>query len=156
MGIQEIVVTAAKRAQSIDSVPLSISAISGAQLEAQGINDIRDLARQIPTLDVQSSNGEATVAYRLRRVGNLGNIPSFEPAVGLFVDGAFRIRSFFGSSEMLDLDRVEVLNGPQSTLYGKNTTAGVVSMYSRAPGSTLALDTEATVGEYHAQKNALT
>lgn len=155
VGIQEIVVTAAKRAQSIDSVPLSISAISGAQLEAQGINNIRDLARQTPTLDVQSSNGEATVAYRLRRVGNLGNIPSFEPAVGLFVDGAFRIRSFFGSSEMLDLDRVEVLNGPQSTLYGKNTTAGVVSMYSRAPGSTLALDTEATVGEYQAQKNAL-
>jgi iron complex outermembrane recepter protein len=155
LGIQEIVVTAAKREQSIDSVPLSISAVSGAQLEAQGINDIRDLAREIPTLEVQSSNGEATVAYRLRRVGNLGNIPSFEPAVGLFVDGAFRIRSFFGSSEMLDLDRVEVINGPQSTLYGKNTTAGVISMYTRAPGSTLALDTEATVGEYQAQKNAL-
>jgi iron complex outermembrane recepter protein len=154
-GIAEIVVTAAKRAQSIDSVPISISAISGAQLEAQGIGDIRDLAREVPTLEVQSSNGEATVAYRLRRVGNLGNIPSFEPAVGLFVDGAFRIRSFFGSSEMLDLDRVEILNGPQSTLYGKNTTAGVVSMYSRAPGSTLALETEATVGEYDAQQHAL-
>jgi outer membrane receptor protein involved in Fe transport len=154
LGIQEIVVTAAKREQSIDSVPLSISAISGAQLQAQGINDIRDLAREVPTFEVQSTNGEATVAYRLRRVGNLGNIPSFEPAVGLFVDGAFRSRSFFGSSDMLDMDRVEIINGPQSTLYGKNTTAGVVSLYSRAPSSTLAVATEATIGQYQANHDA--
>ena len=117
-AIEEVVVTAQKRAQSIQEVPVSVSVLGSSALAAAGVNDITDVARLIPTLEVQSSNGSGTVNYRLRRVGNLGNIPAFEPAVGLFVDGAFRIRSFYGSGELLDLDRVEVLNGPQSTLYG--------------------------------------
>jgi outer membrane receptor protein involved in Fe transport len=145
--LEEVVVTAQKRAQSIQDVPVSVSALESSALAAAGVNDITDVARQIPTLEVQSSTGSATVNYRLRRVGNLGNIPTFEPAVGLFVDGAFRIRSFYGSGELLDLDRVEVLNGPQSTLYGKNTTAGVISLYSRAPTGTSQLTTEATIGQ---------
>lgn len=153
--LQEVVVTAQKRAQSIQDVPVSVSVLGHEALAAAGVNDITDVAREIPTLEVQSSTGSGTVNYRLRRVGNLGNIPSFEPAVGLFVDGAFRIRSFFGSGELLDLDRVEVLNGPQSTLYGKNTTAGVISMFSRAPTSTPQFTTEATIGKADAAARPL-
>jgi outer membrane receptor protein involved in Fe transport len=154
-GIEEVVVTAQKRAQSIQEVPVSVSVLSSNALAAAGVNDITDVARQVPTLEVQSSNGSGTVNYRLRRVGNLGNIPAFEPAVGLFVDGAFRIRSFFGSGELLDLDRIEVLNGPQSTLYGKNTTAGVISMFSRAPSSIPQFTTEATIGQADASLRPL-
>lgn len=154
-ALEEIVVTSQKRAQSIETVPVSVSALGGSQLEAQGINDINDLSRQVPTLEVQTTNGAGTVDYRLRRVGNLGNIPSFEPAVGLFVDGAFRIRSFYGAGDMLDLDRIEVINGPQSTLYGKNTTAGVISMFTRAPASTASVSTEATIGQLDAQNRAM-
>jgi outer membrane receptor protein involved in Fe transport len=152
--LQEVTVTAQKRSQSIQDVPVSVSALSAAQLADAGINDIYDVSREAPTLDVQTSNGPATVNFRLRRVGNNGNIPSFEPAVGLFVDGAFRNRSFFGSGELLDLDRIEVLNGPQSTLYGKNTTAGVVSMFSRAPSTTPEFLTEATLGQLDAAQRA--
>jgi iron complex outermembrane recepter protein len=145
--LQEVVVTAQKRSQSIQDVPISESALTGAELAQQDIHDIGDLSRQVPSLDVQSSNGAGTVAFRLRRIGAIGNIADFEPDVGLFVDGAFRSRSFFGAGQMLDLERVEVLNGPQSTLYGKNTTAGVVALYTRAPSSSLAIDTELTAGE---------
>jgi iron complex outermembrane receptor protein len=145
--LDEVVVTAQKRAQSIQDVPISVSAFVSEQLVEAGVNDITDAARLIPALEVQSSDGPGSVSYRLRRVGNLGLIPAFEPAVGLFVDGAFRNRSFFGSGELLDLDRIEVLNGPQSTLYGKNTTAGVISMFSRAPQKTSTFTTQATLGD---------
>ena len=153
-AIQEVVVTAQKRSESIQNVPVSVSALSGSQLEANGINDLAAVARAVPTLDVQTSNGPATVNYRMRRVGNNGNIPSFEPEVGLFVDGAFRNRSFFGSGGLLDVERIEVLSGPQSTLYGKNTTAGVVSIFSRAPGSRFTASAEATAGGYDSPDHA--
>jgi iron complex outermembrane recepter protein len=145
--LQEVVVTAEKRSQSIQDVPISESALTGADLAKQNVQDIGDLSREVPTLDVQGSNGSATMDFRLRRMGAIGNIPDFEPDVGLFVDGAFRARSFFGAGEMVDLERVEVLNGPQSTLYGKNATAGVVALYTQPPSSTLAVDTEVSAGE---------
>jgi outer membrane receptor protein involved in Fe transport len=154
-ALDEVVVTSQKRAQSIQDVPISVSVLGASALADAGVNDIYDVTREIPTLEVQNSTGSGTVNFRLRRVGNLGNIPTFEPAVGLFVDGAFRSRSFFGSGELLDLDRIEVLNGPQSTLYGKNTTAGVISMFSRAPGSTTRVETEATVGKMDSPSHPL-
>jgi iron complex outermembrane recepter protein len=153
--IETVLVTAQKRAQSIQDVPVSVSVLGSSTIAAAGVNDITDVSREIPTLEVQSSTGSGTVNFRLRRVGNLGNIPSFEPAVGLFIDGAFRIRSFFGAGELLDLDRIEVLNGPQSTLYGKNTTAGVIAMYSRAPGNSSEFITEGTIGKADAANHPL-
>jgi iron complex outermembrane receptor protein len=153
---EEVVVTAQKRAQSIQDVPISVSAVVSEQLTEAGVKDVTDAARLIPALEVQTSNGVGSVNYRLRRVGNLGLIPAFEPAVGLFVDGAFRNRSFFGSGELLDLDRIEVLNGPQSTLYGKNTTAGVISMFSRAPQKTSTFITEASLGSIDSPSHPMT
>jgi iron complex outermembrane recepter protein len=104
------------------------------------------VATRLPTLDLQSSVTAATTTLRIRRIGNLGNIPTFEPAVGLFVDGAFRSRSMLGSADLLDVERIEVLSGPQSTLYGKNASAGVVAIYTRPPGDRLAGTAELTGG----------
>ncbi len=131
--LEEVVVTAQKRAQSLQDVPLAVSALTGESMLEAGINDIVDLSRQVPSLSVQNSNGVMTSNYRMRRVGNIGNIPNFEPAVGVFLDGAYRSRPLFSSGDMFDIERVEVLRGPQSTLYGKNTTAGVVAIYTKAP-----------------------
>jgi iron complex outermembrane recepter protein len=155
LQLQEVVVTAEKRSQPMEKVPISLAALSGRTLSQAGVRDIADLTHLVPTLDVQSSVGASTVDFRLRRVGNFGNIAAFEPDVGLFVDGAFRSRSFFGSGVMLDPDRIEVLNGPQSTLYGKNTTAGVVAIYSQAPAFTPTLRAEGDVGEMDAETHAL-
>lgn len=131
--LEEVIVTAQKRAQSLQDVPLAVSAVTGESMRDAGINDIEGLARQVPSLQVQSNTSPMALNYRIRRVGNIGNIPTFEPAVGMFQDGAYRSRPVFAAGDMFDIDRIEVLRGPQSTLYGKNTTAGVVAIYTKAP-----------------------
>ena len=133
IGLEEIVVTAQKREQSLQDVPMAVSALSSKALLDAGVQNMNDVSRQVPVLEVQSSVSPVMTNFRMRRVGNLGNIPTFEPAVGLFIDGAFRSRAIFGASDLFDLDRIEVLRGPQSTLYGKNTTAGVIGIYTAPP-----------------------
>jgi outer membrane receptor protein involved in Fe transport len=144
--LEEVLVTAQKREESLQSVPMAVSALTAQAIENAGINNMSDVSRQVPVLEVQSSVTPVFTNFRIRRVGNLGNIPTFEPAVGLFVDGAFRSRAIFGAADMFDLDRIEILRGPQSTLYGKNTTAGVVGIYTAAPSNKLKMRGEATVG----------
>ena len=132
-ALEEMVVTAQKREQSLQDVPLAVSAMTGESMRDAGIDDIEGLSRQVPSLQVQSSVGAATASYRMRRVGNIGNIPTFESAVGLFLDGAYRNRPIFSTADLFDVERIEVLRGPQSTLYGKNTTAGVVAIHTKPP-----------------------
>jgi outer membrane receptor protein involved in Fe transport len=142
----EVIVLAQKRGMDLDRLASPVAAYSGAELEAAGIRDIRGLAARSPMLDYQESVTAATATLRIRRVGNIGNIPTFEPAVGYFEDGAFRSRSLFSAADLLDVERIEVLRGPQTTLYGKNTGAGVVALYTRAPGEAVRGGVEATGG----------
>jgi len=144
--LEEVIVTSQKREQSLQDVPIAVSALSADAMDAAGILDMEDISRQIPALEVQSNSGSLTTNFRLRRVGNLGNIPTFEPAVGVFIDGAYRSRSIFGASDLFDIERVEVLRGPQSTLYGKNVTAGVIGIYTKAPSDTFYAKGEITAG----------
>ena len=146
LQLEEMVVTAQKREQSLQDVPIAVSALSGDALADAGIQNMSDITRQVPVLEVQSSVTPVFTNFRIRRVGNLGNIPTFEPAVGLFVDGAFRSRAVFGASELFDIERIEILRGPQSTLYGKNTTAGVIGIYTRAPSDELTGGAELSLG----------
>jgi outer membrane receptor protein involved in Fe transport len=95
-----------------------------------------------------------TSNYRMRRVGNIGNIPNFEPAVGVFLDGAYRSRPFFSSGDMFDIERIEVLRGPQSTLYGKNTTAGVLAIYTKSPAENFEGNASLDVGNVEGAKDA--
>src|SRR5690349_18258664 len=99
-GIEELIVTAQKREQALQDVPIAVSALDSRALQARGVHTLNDVARHVPSLEVQSSTNSVTTSLRLRRVGNIGNIPTFEPAVGLFVDGAFRSRSVFASREL--------------------------------------------------------
>ncbi len=144
--IEHVIVLAQKREAVLQDVPMSVTALTAAQLEAAGLDDIVEISQRLPTFDQQRSVDVATTTFRIRRVGSLGNIPTFEPAVGLFVDGAFRSRSLLGTNELLDVQRIEVLSGPQSTLYGKNVTAGLVAIYTRLPPAQFAGHTEATGG----------
>jgi iron complex outermembrane receptor protein len=153
--LEEIVVTAQKREQNLQDVPMAVSAFSGSALQNAGVADIVDLARQVPALQVQTNTSPlATTNYRMRRVGNLGSIPTFEPAVGVFIDGAFRNRPLFSAGDMFDIERIEILRGPQSTLYGKNTTAGVVAMYTRAPTEEFSGSGEFTAGQIEGASDA--
>ena len=153
--LEEVIVFAQKREQPLMEVPISISTLSGEEMDAAGIYSIDDISRIVPNLEVQTNVNSVQSTFRIRRVGNLGNIPTFEPAVGVFIDGAFRSRSVFATSELFDLERVEILRGPQNTLYGKNTSAGLIGIYTRAPGETLEGSAELSAGNVEGGQNAL-
>lgn len=154
LSLEEVIVTAQKRAQSLQDVPMAVSALSADQMLDAGVQDMEGVSRQVPVLEVQSSISAATTNFRIRRVGNLGNIPTFEPAVGVFVDGAFRSRAVFGASDLFDIERIEILRGPQSTLYGKNTTAGVIGIHTQAPAESFEWRGELTAGQYDVEDDA--
>ena len=84
-----------------------------------------------PSLQVVSNSGPLNTAFKVRGVGNDPNIPNFEPAVGLFIDGVFMPRSGLGLGDLVDIERIEILKGPQSTLYGKNVTAGLIHVITK-------------------------
>jgi iron complex outermembrane receptor protein len=152
-ALPDVVVLAQKRPAELQDVPVAMSALPAEDIEARGIRDIRDLATQSPMLDYQDSVGAPTTTLRIRRVGNIANIPTFEPAVGLFVDGAFRSRSLFAHSALLDIERIEVLRGPQTSLYGKHAGAGVLAIYTQEPGDRLEALAEAGGGVLEAPGN---
>ncbi len=145
-ALEEITVTAQKREQSLQDVPMAVSALSGDALAQAGIQNVADLSRRVPALDVQSNSSAISANFRMRRVGALGSIPTFESPVGLFIDGAFRSRAIFGTGELFDIERIEILRGPQSTLYGKNTTAGVLGIYTSAPSEQFTGGAELSAG----------
>ena len=134
-ALEEIVVTAQKREQSLLDVPISVSVIGPETLDANLVTDIYDLQAAVPALQVQAVDPPSQgTAFALRGLGNSVFNMGFDPAVAAFVDGVYRSRSgLLSASDFLDLERVEVLKGPQGTLFGKNTTAGVIHFVSRRP-----------------------
>ena len=133
--LEEVIVTAQKREQSMQEVPIAISTVSEQALQSNLVTDIYDLQSAVPALQVQAVDppGQGT-AFALRGLGNSVFNMGFDPAVATFVDGVYRSRSgLVAASDFLDLERVEVLKGPQGTLFGKNTTAGVVHFISKRP-----------------------
>jgi outer membrane receptor protein involved in Fe transport len=131
--LEEVVVTAQKRSQNLQSVPLSVSAVTSQTLKQAGVVDMRGIAALVPALQVVQTIGPVNQSYRIRGMGSDANIPTFEPDVALFIDGVYMPRSGLSVDDLVDVDRVEVLEGPQSTLYGKNATAGVVNVVTTAP-----------------------
>lgn len=153
-SIEEIVVTARKRDERLQEAPLSVSALPNSELGRAGVRDIFDVAELTPSLNITQSTGPLSTSYFIRRIGNLGSIPSFESAVGLFVDGAFRSRTGANLGDLFDIRQIEVIRGPQSTLYGKNTTAGVVSVSTNPPTRDFSLQGAAAVGWIDAPQEA--
>lgn len=130
-GIEEIIVTATKREASLHDVAASVSQIGGYQLEARGIANIESLSYQIPSLQFGALGENAYIT--LRGIGTTVDSGVAEPAVATYVDGVFLPRSTMSGLRQLDLEKVEVLRGPQGTLYGRNATGGSINFVSRAP-----------------------
>lgn len=128
-----IIVTAQGREQKLADVPVAISAVSSETLANSGTSDIRDLTQVAPSLLVSSTGNEANGSARIRGIGTVGDNPGLESSVPVFIDGVYRSRSGNALSELGPLDRVEVLRGPQGTLGGRNSSAGLISIYTAAP-----------------------
>jgi outer membrane receptor protein involved in Fe transport len=132
-GVEEVMVTATRREQSFRDVPLAVSALDSQRLLDTGVTEFNDLQSQVPSFEIETNLNPFVTSLRIRGMGNLANIPNFEPAVGLFVDGAYRSRSGVAMGDLLDVERIEILRGPQSVLYPKNVTAGLVSVITNRP-----------------------
>ena len=124
--IDEIVVTAQKRTESLQNVPIVVTTVNRQLLQDTGVNDIKDLSRLTPGLLVTSTASEASTTARIRGIGTVGDNPGLESSVGVVVDGVYRPRNGVGFGDIGDIDRIEVLKGPQGTLFGKSTSAGVI------------------------------
>jgi outer membrane receptor protein involved in Fe transport len=145
----EIVITAQGRAQQLADVPLAVSAVTSEQLQNSGANDIRQLNQVAPSLLVSSTGSEANGSARIRGIGTVGDNPGLESSVAVFIDGVYRSRSGIGLNELGEIERVEVLRGPQGTLFGRNASAGIISIVSKAPSfSGFSGGAEATYGNY--------
>lgn len=133
-SIEEIVVTATKREESIQDVPIAVSAFTGDDLEKRGVQDLYGLQEVAPSIAIYNSNSTSNGGtIRIRGVGTTGNNPGLEAAVGTFIDGVYRSRAGLAFNDMVDIERVEVLRGPQGTLFGKNTVAGALNIVSKKP-----------------------
>ena len=145
----EIIVTAQGRSQSLADVPVAISAVSAETLQNSGANDIRQLNQVAPSLFVSSTGSEANGSARIRGIGTVGDNPGLESSVPVFIDGVYRSRSGIGLNELGEVERVEVQRGPQGTLGGRNSSAGLISIYSKPPQFTFGASGELTYGNYN-------
>ncbi|MFN5630687.1 MAG: TonB-dependent receptor, partial [Sphingomonadales bacterium] len=144
----EIVVTAQGRSQLLSDVPVAISAVNAETLQNSGANDIRQLNQVAPSLLVSSTGSEANGSARIRGIGTVGDNPGLESSVPVFIDGVYRSRSGIGLNELGEIDRVEVQRGPQGTLGGRNSSAGLISIYSKKPEFTFGGSGELTYGNF--------
>jgi len=129
-----IIVTATRRAQDVQDIPLAVTAVSPVQLERQGVvsvSQITNVSSSFSTSNAQLASG--SVVLRIRGVGTTSNNIGFESAVGIFIDGAYQSRPGVALSEFVDVERVEVLRGPQGTLFGRNTSAGALNITNVRP-----------------------
>lgn len=133
-GITDIVVTAQRRAESSQSVPIAITALSGDQLAARSVSSTLDLGQFVPNLVAQNNTGLGSAnAFYLRGLGNTETIPTFDPPVGTYVDDIYLSRQNANNLALFDVERVEVLRGPQGTLFGRNTTGGAINVILKTP-----------------------
>jgi iron complex outermembrane receptor protein len=146
---EDIIVTARRTEESLQEVPASVSAFSGADLERLGASDATGLQGSVPNLNVVQGRGSsnATNIY-IRGIGQPDALQTFDPAVGFYVDGVYYSRIRGTQMELFDIERVEVLRGPQGTLYGKNTIGGAYSVITRRPGHDPHGLFQVTVGDY--------
>jgi iron complex outermembrane receptor protein len=133
-GIEEIIVTARKRDESLKDTPISITAFSAEQMETAGIRRSEDLARFTPNLKFEAAPAvQNSAAVQIRGVGNADGISTRDSGVGIYVDGIYLARAQGQLLGLSDIERVEVLRGPQGTLFGRNTVGGAVNVITRKP-----------------------
>jgi iron complex outermembrane receptor protein len=131
--IEEIIVTASKRPQTLQEIPIAVSVVTGEQIERAQIVSILDFQTMVPSLRVTQLQTSGNVNFIIRGFGNGANNLGIEPSVGVFIDGVYRSRTASALADLPDVERVEVLRGPQSTLFGKNASAGVINVVTAEP-----------------------
>src|SRR6185369_9043226 len=147
--VEQIIVTAQRRRERAQDVPIAISVFSGEQLQARGVTNALQLGQYVPNLVAQNNTGIGSAnAYFLRGLGSTETIATFDPPVGTYVDDIYLSRQNANNLALFDVARVEVLRGPQGTLFGRNTTGGAINVIMRDPGKDFGGYAELGFGKY--------
>jgi outer membrane receptor protein involved in Fe transport len=148
--VDTITVTAQRRETTLQDTPVAVTAVQGDVLEQSQLRDVRDLQTLVPSLRVNTDASSSNTSFSIRSIGSSTFNWGIEPSVGVFVDGVYRSRNGASINDFLGVQRVEVLRGPQSTLYGKNTSAGVISFITESPSMDgVEQELEVTLGEFN-------
>lgn len=151
-GLAEIVVTAQKRSESAQRVPIAISAFTSDALQAKGVTELTQIAQLAPNVSLDSgtpfSGSSSTLAAYIRGIGQNDFALNLDPGVGIYLDGVYLARTVGANADLADVERVEILKGPQGTLFGRNSIGGAISIVTRAPGKEFGVRGSITTGSY--------
>lgn len=148
-SLEEVIVTARRREESLQSVPVSVSAFTASEIERRQIDSTLDIVRNVPNLVGSNNVGlSSATSLFIRGVGQDESLSTTDPAVGTYVDGVYIARQISNNAYLYDIERIEVLRGPQGTLYGKNTSGGAIKIVTRKPGDEFKAEMEGSVGDY--------
>ncbi|WP_156340153.1 TonB-dependent receptor [Sphingomonas sp. Leaf17] len=150
----DIIITATRRSERLSNVPIAVSAVGQEALQNSGATDIRQMTQLTPSLLVSSTGSEANASARIRGIGTVGDNPGLESSVAVFIDGVYRSRTGSGLNDLGEVDRIEVLRGPQGTLAGRNATAGTINVLTKLPSFDFGGYGEASYGNYNAVRVA--
>ncbi|MEJ1965348.1 MAG: TonB-dependent receptor [Gammaproteobacteria bacterium] len=158
--LEEVVVTAQKRSQNIQNVPIAITAFTAEALKSKGITDIQTLSNFTPNVNLDSgapfSGDTSVLSASIRGIGQDDFAFNLDPGVGVYLDGVYLARTIGANQNLLDVDRIEILKGPQGTLFGRNTIGGAISIVTHTPGTERKFTAQATVGRYDRRDFAFT
>lgn len=152
--LDEIVVTAQKREENVQTVPIAIAAFSGEALQERGVGEVAQLAKFTPSVQLSASSqivsSPSSLSGFIRGIGQDDFSTQFEPGVGTYIDGVYLARTVGANANLMDVERVEILKGPQGTLFGRNTIGGAISVVTREPGDEFAGKLQASYGRFNA------
>lgn len=153
VGLEEIVITARKISESLQDVPIAVSVFTAESLQKKGLSNISQIGDYTPSLIMDFTSAltgsSASITTFIRGIGQSDFLLTIDPGVGLYVDGVYVARSVGGIVDLLNLERIEVLKGPQGTLFGRNTIGGAINIVSAKPGEEFALQADATIGSFN-------
>ena len=135
--LETVTITATKRLQPLQTTPIAVSVISGLALEESNLNNLEGISAQVPTVNFRTNASNKDAALFIRGVGTISTSPGVEPTVSTVLDGVVTARPGQATLDLVEIDRIEILRGPQGTLFGKNASAGVINIVTRAPGKEL-------------------
>jgi iron complex outermembrane recepter protein len=159
-GLEEIVVTAQRRSENIQNVPIAITAFTAEAIQSRGLNDLHALSNLTPNVNLDGgapfSGDSSVLSASIRGIGQDDFAFNLDPGVGVYLDGVYLARTIGANQNLLDVERIEILKGPQGTLFGRNTIGGAISIVTHTPGSEFAIIGMASAGSYNRHDISMT
>jgi iron complex outermembrane receptor protein len=152
-GLEEVVVTATRRSENLQDVPIAVTAFTAEQLQSKGVTDIQALSNLTPNVNLDGgapfSGDSSVLSASIRGIGQDDFAFNLDPGVGVYIDGAYLARTIGANQNLLDVDRIEILKGPQGTLFGRNTIGGAINIVTHTPGNEFMVKGAITEGQYN-------